>query len=802
MKRLYYAIASLALLLAGCTEDDTFRQYEQVSSFSEITVTADDLANTRVYINDNRKAVWEVGDTICVYSDIEGAVPFGYSSGNTFKATKAIKGNKFYAFYPYKSNDQSVYVDEANKLHLYVPGNGKFPMAAQSTNNQFVFKHTMGIVHFTVKNIAKILGVTLIANNEMALWGKATIDMTAENPILIMDDQSMAPDWTPWNTTASITFKEGVELKDGEALDVYLPVPVGTYSKGFKVEFDGENAAGEYIQIIKNTDKSLTVERASMNNYTELDLYGELAAEQAKERDALIAIYNALDGDNWENNENWCTDKPLNEWYGVGMDGGHVVSIDGALNYNNANGDIPAELGDLTHLQRLQLYGAQGITSLPKEIGKLDRVWAMSIYGSSITSLPDEIGDMRYLSSLYLSGMPIKTLPKGLANSLNLTVLGIYDTQLETLPDEFALAKLKTLDLSYNQLTTLPEGLTNNRTITSLTIYEGGIQQLPATIGNMSNLETLNISCYNLTSLPAELGNLTNLTNLSIHHTSLNCNLPAELGNLKNLQVLDLSHNEFTGTIPASYGDLSNLAILNITENNMSGEISKTILNSSMWAHLSNAYINPQHNEEGLTFEGGEVAVSKITLDRTSVTTSREGAPITFNRDDKSIKVTLDPANATNKNLYVEIPGHEHHGESIVELNYDGNGFYLSGGVKAGIETVTVRVEGSNAFAKLEVTNKGIAFNKDRVRMYKGDTFTNQFTQYGDEPITSWYTDGSNIIQVDAHGKVTALDEGNAWIYAVVQGVGTFSYEVNVIGKEVGSGNPEEFNRDTDGEWD
>lgn len=347
MKRLYYAIASLALLLAGCAEDDTFRQYEQVSSFSEITVTADDLANTRVLINDNRKAVWEMGDTIGVYSDLEGVVPFGYSSGNTFKATKAIKGNKFYAFYPYKSNDQSVYVDEANKLHLYVPGNGKFPMAAQSTNNQFVFKHTMGIVHFTVKNIAKLSSVRLTPNNDVRLVGQATIDMTAENPILIMDDQSMTPDWTPWNTAAYIYFND-LELKDGEAVDIFIPVPVGTYSKGFNVEISGEKDNSEYIQIIKNTDKSLTVERASMNNYTELDLYGELAAEQAKERAALIAIYNALDGDNWENNENWCTDKPLNEWYGVEMDGGHVVRIDGALNYNNANGDIPAELGDLT----------------------------------------------------------------------------------------------------------------------------------------------------------------------------------------------------------------------------------------------------------------------------------------------------------------------------------------------------------------------------------------------------------------------------------------------------------------------
>ena len=34
-------------------------------------------------------------------------------------------------------------------------------------------------------------------------------------------------------------------------------------------------------------------------------------------RKALIEFYNALDGDHWINNENWCSDKPIEEWYGV-----------------------------------------------------------------------------------------------------------------------------------------------------------------------------------------------------------------------------------------------------------------------------------------------------------------------------------------------------------------------------------------------------------------------------------------------------------------------------------------------------
>ena len=35
------------------------------------------------------------------------------------------------------------------------------------------------------------------------------------------------------------------------------------------------------------------------------------------DREALIDFYKATNGDNWKNNENWCSDKPLKEWYGI-----------------------------------------------------------------------------------------------------------------------------------------------------------------------------------------------------------------------------------------------------------------------------------------------------------------------------------------------------------------------------------------------------------------------------------------------------------------------------------------------------
>ena len=64
---------------------------------------------------------------------------------------------------------------------------------------------------------------------------------------------------------------------------------------------------------VKSADSNLsllyTIEQSPNVNY-----------QLALEREALIAIYKALDGDNWTNNENWCSDKPISEWYGIYCD--------------------------------------------------------------------------------------------------------------------------------------------------------------------------------------------------------------------------------------------------------------------------------------------------------------------------------------------------------------------------------------------------------------------------------------------------------------------------------------------------
>ena len=72
------------------------------------------------------------------------------------------------------------------------------------------------------------------------------------------------------------------------------------------------------------------------------------------DREALVALYNSTDGENWDDSENWLSDAPLSEWGGVYTDDdGRVTWLE--LNYNRLIGEIPAELGSLSNLTYLYL---------------------------------------------------------------------------------------------------------------------------------------------------------------------------------------------------------------------------------------------------------------------------------------------------------------------------------------------------------------------------------------------------------------------------------------------------------------
>lgn len=93
------------------------------------------------------------------------------------------------------------------------------------------------------------------------------------------------------------------------------------------------------------------------------------------------------------------------------------------------------------------------------------------------------------------------------------------------------------------------------------------LSALPAEVGELTDLETLNLSGNELTVLPPEIGQLTRLKSLLLNGNRLTV-LPPEIGRLANLETLKLSKNRLID-LPPEIGELTKLTSLDLNGNQL-----------------------------------------------------------------------------------------------------------------------------------------------------------------------------------------------------------------------------------------
>ena len=120
------------------------------------------------------------------------------------------------------------------------------------------------------------------------------------------------------------------------------------------------------------------------------------------DREALVALYNATDGENWPLNEKWLSDAPLGEWYGVTtLDDGRVTGLN--LGTNGLSGEIPPELGSLSNLTYLYLDTNDLSGEIPAELGSLSNLRTLGLsYNDLSGEIPAELGSLSNLLLLEL----------------------------------------------------------------------------------------------------------------------------------------------------------------------------------------------------------------------------------------------------------------------------------------------------------------------------------------------------------------------------------------------------------------
>ena len=191
------------------------------------------------------------------------------------------------------------------------------------------------------------------------------------------------------------------------------------------------------------------------------------------DRAALVALYNATDGENWNDNTNWLDDDvPLSEWYGVDTDAsGRVTGL--VFHGNNLTGTIPEELGSLSSLITLHLDDNNMTGTIPRELGNLPNLDELDLADNAFTgTIPRELGNLSNLTWLDLGDNELTgRIPRELGDLSNLVRLYLWGNNLTgTIPEELGnLSNLTRLALSDNALTgTIPLSLTN---LTELALF-------------------------------------------------------------------------------------------------------------------------------------------------------------------------------------------------------------------------------------------------------------------------------------------------------------------------------------------
>jgi len=292
---------------------------------------------------------------------------------------------------------------------------------------------------------------------------------------------------------------------------------------------------------------------------TDMVNYNVEVAARVAQRYVLATLYYATKGDSWSNSTGWLSGHEC-FWSGIACETGSdgfpsIIYLD--LSSNGLDGTLISELGYLTSLTQLHLWGNKGLHG----------------------TIPDTFGRLVNLHTLYLD-------KNNLEGGIGFVV---------------SLKKLKHLDLSENKLRgQIPHGLGGISTLYDLRLSQNHFSgALPFSMIQLTSLQTLLLDNNAFGgSLPSVVGGLKNIVSLRLHENDFIGTLPSFAGaqflmeahldendfsggiphfGSKSLRDLFLGKNSLTGTIPDSFDEKRELEVLSLRANRLIGSIPKSL---------------------------------------------------------------------------------------------------------------------------------------------------------------------------------------------------------------------------------
>ena len=458
----------LLLSLAGCKQDELQSSHQSDTRLTSVKATTSAAVKSRTQLSGNA-VIWEQSDAIGIFSNTTAeAVRYDLTEiqGDEarFESETGVSGEEFYAFYPYSAQSAvegtkiSYRLTDGQDYRAGSFDTGDCPMVAKSTHSDFRFLQTCGIIRLRLTGTMAVSSIRLQGNNGEALAGDGTIDIASDAPVFTIDGSGDKLTAIQLRTSAN------VQLSELSVTEFYFVVAPQTLTQGITVDITG-TINGKEQTIRKQTQKSITVTRSVISSFAAVDTDAELEPEGPTDRDVLIALYDATNGDNWTNNTNWCTNAPLSEWYGVTLDYSQERVQYIHLSYNNLVGSIPEEIGNLTELYTLDLSGNTLTGEIPSSIGNMHILGYLYLNNNQLTgSIPQEIGNLSDLRACYIyENQLMGNIPSEFGNLINLEYCYLFGNQLTgEVPETLSrLTKLQAMDFSDNMLGgDVPEAVT------------------------------------------------------------------------------------------------------------------------------------------------------------------------------------------------------------------------------------------------------------------------------------------------------------------------------------------------------